>query len=754
MWLVQKKVFQTSKEEIDGMKSKVAKSLSENSLTVIVGNGPSQSASYLQSLFAGDETEIKVGWKSAVLRAAQEAGVPSHLLNANQNLLALAQAVFESFGRSHETEARQVLLKEIRNEFRRPIQATLIHHMLAEIAPSTIVTTNYDLQIERVFEEHHKPWRVIIRNGGERRINDVFNGTRIFKMHGTLEPDEGQSEKYIYTSGSWERRPDGSVVISESDYDECLAELKTSSAEYFLEYLRRPCLIIGKGLVWQDLSFLYALRATRHERPWSYWITPSLSDEEALNLGNLKIKPILLNMPAMPQDGHYYASLAKALACILPDLPHFYLKEIDNFIQEYDLIRAPSFVALGLAAYNTVGRVHHASGTEGESILYTLPKQGRRNFRIDAEESPGGSALTALGTFSHLDQQREYHPSLISVIGKEDIYKTAILDFCKANGIDTDGISAVVSNTWRSTVLLHDVVRAGRVFSGQRIFLDQGFNEEVILSPASHEQFEEQLNPASRQLKLVYFDKFLALPYPYRPDRKGEGGMLIKQQDVLQKLVDNRPDVDVLYETGGAGSQNLIVESSLGKYVNILTAGFPFFVRNVVSRSSRKTGHGLKKFNKKRWFDTDFTNESLAIEELLSVVDIDPERPMSREIDPPDEWIEGGRHWAGRDLPRRWMIVTLHQFGAFAMDLNSGMAYFSSSSKGTNDAIMNTAGAGDVFRGAFCYALLRKSGNVRDEYELLKAAADFAVLAATEKCKYIHMSQAYQSVAKLSENLH
>ncbi|MFC2016158.1 SIR2 family protein [Chloroflexota bacterium] len=483
MWLINNKVFLNDGKN-DNRISKAQDDLSNachnKALTLVLGNGPSQSAVFLDAL-ASKKEPSDAGWASAIIRAARSAGVPKEYISTEYNLLALAQAIFRQEG--NIDASRRMIIKELHNEFRRPISSTLIHKLLIDLAPSRIVTTNYDLQIERAFEEQNKPWCAPVRNVQDELPEQL---TVIFKMHGTLEPDEKCRDKYRYMNPTWSASPERSVVISETDYDNCLYELmdtsKNTPKSPLFNALRQTCLIIGKSMTGQDLSFLYALREiydARTANP-SYILCTSLTKEENLNLHNLKIEPLLINMPSNPKSGHYYIGAAKALIKLFPEMQEAYQDEIENFAHEYDLLRAPHFVALGLSAHNTTGQIKYA-GAGGESKQQNLlPKEGRRNLMFEAEEHAGGSALTALGVFSALDYKNIYSKSLISVTGKrekdiygrteKDIFNETVFEFCKSYDIDIDGVSDTASNTWRSVVLIHDSkTHSGSRYPGQHL---------------------------------------------------------------------------------------------------------------------------------------------------------------------------------------------------------------------------------------------------------------------------------------------
>src|SRR5437773_2307992 len=131
--------------------------------------------------------------------------------------------------------------------------------------------------------------------------------------------------------------------------------------------------------------------------------------------------------------------MAYALMQLFPDVGKQYAQEIGDYAETHQLIRAPRFIAIGLTAHNTVGRLRY-TGNAGEDS-FVLPTQGRRNFSFEAEEYPGGSALTAVNTFVELDTTAQHPTAIISILKASDLLGQEILQFCDNAGIDADGIS-------------------------------------------------------------------------------------------------------------------------------------------------------------------------------------------------------------------------------------------------------------------------------------------------------------------------
>ena len=153
----------------------------------------------------------------------------------------------------------------------------------------------------------------------------------------------------------------------------------------------------------------------------------------------------------------------------------------------------------------------------------------------------------------------------------------------------------------------------------------------MVLSPQTLEQLKAQLNPTQRKLRLVYFDKYLAIPYPFDPEDKEKKGLLMEHRDVLRNLASQREDVDILYETGGGGSLGLVVEKEFKQDINILTAAFPFFARNVLPEEWRELGPGMEKFNKDEWWQTNSKMRRRLLKSYLSKL-ASPQKVITRSV--------------------------------------------------------------------------------------------------------------------------
>lgn len=755
MWQIHEKPFITDKDIVEKARNTLREALAHKMLTLVVGNGPTRSATLLDPR-PGVLGDLDTGWEAAVQRVARNAGVPGRLRqDKNVNLLALAQAVLKKRRRG-----RELLIDAFKAELERPIKPTLIHEMIAVLAPHFIVTTNYDLQIERVLEKRGLDWQALVRETSMPE-NVRKRAILVIKMHGSLNPDHDLASNYFSSHPKWKETPRDSIVIAESDYYECMHGLRNSAMEsprknLLFDALEKVTLVVGKSVPWQDLSFLYALKETSKARNYApaYLLAPSLSQEEELNLYIRGVTPLVMNMPSTLKGECFYVGLIMSLAHLCMDPGNRFEKEVLEFAKDNGLLRRPTFIALGLASHNTTGRPLYTRSIARSSHQYKLPKPGRRNLVYDAYDHPGGSALVACAVFSSLDWEGSYPRSLISVIGN-DIYRPEVIGFCEQKEIDVDAIEATASETWSSTVVVHDAPDGdGIMHPGQRIFLDRGYRKKLIFGQKAIRQLRSQL--AQSDLRLLYFDKFLALSYRY--NRKGESGkgLLMDHKEVLDEISKTRKEVDILYETGGTGSPRLTtsgeltVESVFANNINILTAGFPFFVKNVLPNEyRRKVGQKMVAFDEKDFSDTEFFEERNAITDLLKTLNVTREEKAPQHFKAPREIIEGGRKWVQRDHPRIWLVVTLHDLGAITIDLENSQGVYIPAIT-IPKKIKNTAGAGDAFRGAFCYALLKCRELSYKPKTMMTEVTRFAVTMATRKCEQFQLEQALKYLREQS----
>ncbi len=583
----------------------------------------------------------------------------------------------------------------------------------------------------------------------------------IHKMHGSFIPDESMSNKYSFAESIQDKDVGASVVITESDYDECYQEVGRLSAERsaLMLALRNTCLIFGKSLDAQDLSFMYALRRARQTRrearQHAFMLYNDIpSQQEFLHLYNLDITPLVVNLPRSRDSGHYYFGTAAALARLFPDLSDLFDNEMENPIAEFSkLVCGPNVIAIGLASRNITGKT-----TYGKEHI--LPPAGRRNLRYsDIEEHVGGSAMTPLMILSALDEKdRKCRLSIVSAIGRQkDTYSAEILSDCKNLLIDADAVSCNQDSTWHSTVLVHtSYLKDSSPYPGQRIFLDRGYNKRVVLDAPEAAQLRAQLS--QDDLRLVYLDKFLAAQHPPLtkdiPLSPEQLGPLLQPNNLLalSDALASRPAVDVVYETGGGGSPFQHVEKSLCGYINIFTSGFPFFASVVLYSLGWELPSSLKVFDpSSKWWEAEFDQETTAIEEMLrQLVDASSATCAGQRVKPlklTSELLNETRKWAARTSGknRRWFITTLHHLGALGIDLVNNAGWYCGAPQSTVQEIQNTSGAGDSFRAALMYSLLSQTGTHSDA---LARALWFSTDVATERCHHFAIKDACKRITE------
>lgn len=449
-------------------------------------------------------------------------------------------------------------------------------------------------------------------------------------------------------------------------------------------------------------------------------------------------------MPRDRSSGHYYFGILAALGRLFGgELERIFrdaCKSEDAFAK---LARGPVAMAIGLASKNVTGRAQY----NNETYLLT---SGRRNLTFnDSEEHLGGSALTALLVLSRLcdDAHPEMTRSLVSAIGvAQDANAQEILKGCASAGIDTDAVSQNQESSWHSTVLVHTSQAAGASYDGQRIFLDRGYRKRVTLDQIQVEQMIAQIkNP---NLRVLYCDKFLAQhPLFNREeiiDEENLGPLLNKiTLDTVQNAITARPDIDILYETGGGGSQFGHVEARLRHIINIFTSGFPFFANAILAEDYSKLP-AIGCFSHGSWWNSSFDQEVAAIDEFMSeIISVDPH--CSEKVvgfKPPEGMLVKAAYYAEREqASRRWFIATLHHRGAIGLDIKSRRGWFSPAP--VIKEVKNTSGAGDSFRGALMYSLIQEKD---DDIVSLPAALSFSTAVASERCRHFALKVALTAI--------
>lgn len=759
MWLIDKCPFlnpSVVQEAINDLRS----AQSENKLTLIVGNGVSSSAIWHQSLGESIKGRNKLSWSDVIKKAAIDAGFEKKEVESCRNNLALAQAILVKAENNKKNIkcARANLVKELFSAFRGNIKLTEIDKCIVNLRPSNVITTNYDYQLERAFEKYGKSdsdWHVVVRQGVPNDKIDLTSKTVIHKIHGTFSPAENMAMKYTFKSDN-ERDALESIVISETDYDDCYHEMDKMKPDSLLGVaLSNTCLIIGKSLDLQDLSYIYVLRKTRKFKRKIYMLfNGELTYEEKINVSNLNITPLIINVPraSSRNSGHYYFGVLSAMSKLFPKNIELYEDAKKSTAEIYfKLIGAPNVLSIGLVSRNITG----ITKFQGKQLI---PPAGRRSMAYDCvEEHIGGSALTPMMILESLNRKNNLNLSLSSSIGmKSDSYSNELLKISNSKSINTDAVSMNQEACWHSTVLVHSYeAKDGTKYPGQRIFLDRGYNKAVELEPEELNQLEKQLEQDS--LQILYLDKFLATQHPpptnendMTPDNNGP---ILKNIKWLENLVKNNNRVDIVYETGGTGSREQHVENILNKYINVFTAGFPFFAHVVMQNiNGYNLPDSLKGFGEDKWWEFEFSDEHVAINDLLvnifNLENFSPRKNNRRlwEVNIDQQLLEMIGNWCGREseLKRKWFIVTLHHYGALGFDIvNEKGWYCSAPYMNKGEEIKNTSGAGDSFRGALMHALLNSMKNETDD---LPKALLFSTDVASERCKYFSIELACQKI--------
>ncbi len=741
-------------EDYDRIRTAFGHSLAKKpKITVILGNGATRAAATEAKLVRLGPVQPS-GWNDAVRSVHKEVCGGS----TSANDLVLAEAI------SRKPNGRERLLDRIESALQ-SLQPCQLHRELSALNPTCWITTNYDTLIERQLAKIRASWGCMVGLAGS---DTACPETAVFKIHGSFIPDCS-----LGTCWAGLKPGSSSIVISESDYDQrlyqlmCAANAEASQplasgnsawASLFWEALcKNTVLVVGKGLYWEDLSFNYVLKVRERrlralgEKPAStaFWLEPDLPPSACTVLQNMGITPAVAGLPNKREDIHYYyAGLASLRELVLPGVPSGGSDRDDApfvAVKAELSARRPVVLAAGLSAYNVAGVLDNRAADKS----WQLPLPGRRNLSFlpdRVEEYAGGAALTAIAVFSAL-AKRNTPCAIVSNIG-DDHYAPIIERFCDEWNIDHDGAERSKDcGTWRSTILVHDApnlvpTKDGTTISthvapegrGQRWFLDHAKGDRDWSAPQV-EQFNIGLDSAA----VLYLDKWFAKRGP-----RGIFEVRPQPMDVLRTAIEQRQNLDVLYETGGNGTQDGQLELTFGTVVNIMTAGCGFFCLRIVADSDDPFERVLT-----------FHDELAYIDRMLTRhFDLRDRSGWGTWCDIPRSWRDKAKQYVRADARRRWLIATLHSRGAVALDVEAGrMCYLMLP---TNYSVANTAGAGDSFRGAVCYALAQLSPGpsappLASGDELLLCTR-FSIDMASLRCSFPTMKEALDNFEQTGED--
>ena len=138
-----------------------------------------------------------------------------------------------------------------------------VHTLLVELDPPIIYTTNWDLWIERAFEQHGKKVQVVRTLADITRLQD--GPTQIVKYHGDFR---GRTEDIVFTESSYFKRLDFELPLDIKLRSDILGKVVL-----FLGYSFRD---INIRLMWYKMMRLLdeLAAATRDDYPRSYIVSP------------------------------------------------------------------------------------------------------------------------------------------------------------------------------------------------------------------------------------------------------------------------------------------------------------------------------------------------------------------------------------------------------------------------------------------------------------------------------------------------
>jgi hypothetical protein len=216
---------------------------------------------------------------------AEQARFPSHEKYERTDL-AKVSAYYE------DVSSRESLLLQLRKILNYTFPVGEIHRFLAAVpANQVIVVTNYDTLIEQAFQEAGRPYDLVVyptdRNDfknavmwcphGSRRPRfvapnslaiDLSKTSIIYKMHGTVTPDNAQLDSF---------------VVTEDDYVDFLSRMSSAVPKMLMKHFRtRSFLFLGYSLrdwnlrvVLNNVSRHLANRDKKDRKSWAIQVNPS-----------------------------------------------------------------------------------------------------------------------------------------------------------------------------------------------------------------------------------------------------------------------------------------------------------------------------------------------------------------------------------------------------------------------------------------------------------------------------------------------
>jgi len=248
-------------------------------------------------LFAGAGVSATLGaptWGELINHIGEELGFEPAVFRAlSSNYLTLAE--YYKIERGSIGPLRSWMDKNW-NFTDEEIMSSEVHNLIVKLDFPIIYTTNYDSNIERAFELHHKKVRKIVDVKDFLSVED--DERQVIKLHGDFESDE-------------------SIVLAETDYFNRLSFESPLDIRLRSDVLARPVLFIGYSL--SDINvrmLLHKLWETWSSSPYStqqpnsYVFLPRPNPIEEKVLAQWGVKTIVGEDP----------DLAKSLEDFLHDL--------------------------------------------------------------------------------------------------------------------------------------------------------------------------------------------------------------------------------------------------------------------------------------------------------------------------------------------------------------------------------------------------------------------------------------------------
>ncbi len=608
--------------------------IKKHNLILFVGNGISRlsGARGWEELFK--EKKIKTYLKTLGINVERE-------LKSGRSLIELCEII------SKDKRLWDHLINQMK-EWNNRAKPNIIHKIIKEIEPRTIITTNFDTLLEKAH----------------------LNKKKINHLHGNCEVRK-------------------TMIFKESDYFENLNKAsKTISESVEDTYI----LFVGYGHSYDDIDVIYALHCL--EKGEHIGKTFTIMDFNEFTpiiesrLERFGIQPIVYKLPKNPDMDDRCLALGSVLSELFSDKTasvkniRMELKKLKNKREEKN---KKTSIIVGLASVNRI------------AFPKPFPVHIRRSFpgTQREREEPGGPALIV----SRLLGKLGYPAALVSKIAYDyegEMIRDELLSKNVVKGeipVDLDYLECIDPGieddkefwTWRSYVLIHPKK------DGQRVILDNRVKDSDNKFVPSEKYKKKLLKDIKYNIPpVIYFDKFNPKILPE----------ILDEINVLP----NSKDIWTIYETGTTGDSGRdykIEKQIINKKVNIVLASY-VFARDFLAREILDE----KERDNELWKELGGREKNITAKKEIDII-----QNLKRNKENLEKFknalILGAKKWL-RDSNPRLIVVTLHGEGCIWIQPDNNIYHVISGKKVDLKEYKRwyTNSSGDVFRGAFIAALL------------------------------------------------